>query len=362
MKKYAFLLMLVFAAITGFAQQGYYTVYGNVTEHDTKAPMTGASVFAQNTTFGTVTDAAGNFKLQLPNGGYDLVITFTGYETESMHITTSAGEQKIELKQKDKTLEAVAVVASSEVKDGWEKYGDFFQENFIGKTLNSKNCIIKNKEVLKFFFSKRKNRLKIISSEPLVIENNALGYRVKYALDSFLYEYDTKACTYIGYPLFEEMKAGTETQAAEWNKKRLVAYNGSLLHLMRSIYTKDLKKQGFEIQFLVDNNGKDEAISPKSIYAALNYDKDDSTHTVEITPNQKKLAILYNNETTDTAYLAANPGEPVKFQLSYIFFVNAPSIVIEENGYHFDQNDIIVNGWMAWEKVADMLPYDFKQP
>ena len=361
MKQIGFLLMMFVAGFTSLAQTGYYTISGTVTERDTKMPMNGASVFAQNTTFGTVTDANGNFKLMLPNGGYDLVITFTGYETESIHIST--GDQKntdIQLKQKDKTLEAVAVVASNEVKDGWEKYGDFFQENFIGKTPNSKDCVIKNKEVLKFYFSKRRNRLRIISTEPLLVENTALGYRIKYALDSFLYEYDTKACSYVGYPLFEEMTPTNETQAADWRTKRILAYNGSLLHFMRSVFTKDLKKEGFEVQFLVDLNGKDSALTLKDIYSAIHYDKDDSTQTVEITPNQKKLAVLYTKETPDAAYLTANPDEPLKFQLSYILFANAPSIVIEQNGYHFNQEDIVVNGWMSWEKVADMLPYDFK--
>ena len=71
------------------------------------------------------------------------------------------------MKQKEKALEDVVVRASNEVKDGWEKYGDFFTDNFVGKTTNSKKCVIQNKEVLKFYFYKKRNRLKVLASAPL---------------------------------------------------------------------------------------------------------------------------------------------------------------------------------------------------
>src|SRR5687768_3503774 len=69
--------------------QSYYTVYGKVISSETKQPLQGASVFAENTTLGTATDEEGNFKLALPDGGYTLAITFTGYNTESKRISNA---------------------------------------------------------------------------------------------------------------------------------------------------------------------------------------------------------------------------------------------------------------------------------
>ena len=85
-------------------------------------------------------DASGNFKLLLPNGGYNLVVTFTGYHTETKRISTGDAENKsivIEIKQQQKEMQDVVVKATYEVADGWEKYGNFFLENFIGKTATS---------------------------------------------------------------------------------------------------------------------------------------------------------------------------------------------------------------------------------
>ena len=258
------------------AQTNGYVIIGKVMDADTKMPLQGASVFAQNTTTGTATDAQGNFTLRLQNGGYDLIVTFTGYQTVNKRITTADAQNNnliIEVKQKEKALQDVVITSSNEVRDGLVKYGDFFVDNFIGKTANSKACSIKNKEALKFYFSKKKNRLKVLAAEPLEIENLALGYSIKYTLDSFTHEYGTEFSTYSGYPLFKDMPPANEAQKMLWQSNRLKAYYGSMLHFMRSVHNKTLKEDGFEIQFVAGNNDKETAVPITDFYGALNYTK-----------------------------------------------------------------------------------------
>ncbi|UEG51029.1 carboxypeptidase-like regulatory domain-containing protein [Ferruginibacter lapsinanis] len=363
MKKIVSLFSLLLILAEGFSQSTYFTISGKITDAVTKAPLQAASVFAQNTTFGTATDAEGNFTLYLPNGGYDLVVTYTGYETETKRISTTDADNKnifLELKQKEKSMEVVAIVSSNEVKDGWEKYGYFFKDNFIGSTPFSQNCVLLNQDSLKFYFSKRKNRLKVLANTPLEIQNNALGYKIKYTLDSFTYEYATQTATYSGYPLFEEMQPTDIAQQELWKQNRLNAYNGSILHFMRSVYSKNLKKEGFEIQFVTKNNDIENAITLKDFYGAINYSKDDSTQTVDFSPNQPDMAVLYKKEEPAAEYIAQNDDSPKKFQLSILSINPSHSIVIEQNGYYYDQDNITINGYWTWEKVADMLPYDYK--
>lgn len=362
MKKIILFLATVFFTAGAIAQTGYYTVSGKIIDAVTQAPMQAASVFAQNTTMGTVTDAEGNFKMLLPNGGYDLVITYTGYQTETKRITTSDADTKIviTLKQKEKAMEDLVIKSTNEVKDGWQKYGDFFLENFIGKTANSSMCTIKNKDDIKFYFSKKRNRLKVLSEVPIEIVNEALGYTIKYALDSFTYEYNTQVSLYTGYPLFEEILPATEVQRVQWNNNRMEAYKGSILHLMRSIYHKQIKEEGFEIQFLVKQNEKDTAIMLKNLYGALNFNLDDSSQTAEILPNQTEVAVIYNKGVPEAAYITANPNDPGKFQLSVFSFTPKESIGIEQNGYYYEQSSVTISQYLAWKRMADMLPYDFK--
>ena len=48
------------------------------------------------------------------------------------------------------------------------------------------------------------------------------------------------------------------------------------------------------------------------------------------------------------------------FQLSTIFFPKGESFFIEPNGYFYDQEDIITNGYLGFKKMGDMLPYDYE--
>ncbi|MBS1496938.1 MAG: carboxypeptidase-like regulatory domain-containing protein [Bacteroidetes bacterium] len=361
MKSFLVLIGVFLFSVTTYSQS-FYKVSGKIFDANTLQPLQGASVFAQNTTIGTASDAQGNFTLYLPNGGYDLVITFTGYKTDTKRVTTGDEINKnieIHLSQKEKEMADVTIVANSEVKDGWEKYGNFFLEEFIGKSSNSKNCTIKNPEALKFYFSKRKNRLKVLASEPLQIENKSLGYDITYTLDSFTHEYNSEISLYTGYPLFSEIPTTDSLQKEQWARARTKAYLGSTLHFMRSIYQQSLKEEGFEIQFLVKTNDKQMAIPLKNEYAALHYQKDDSTHTVEILPNQLDVGVIYTKEKPSENYLKLNTGEPSDFQFSVLSFLPQQSIIIEQNGYYYEQNELSISGYWAWSKIADMVPYDY---
>ena len=361
MKKSILFLLIAFYSISAFSQSGY-TISGKIIDEATKQPLQGASVFAENTTIGTATNDQGFFTLRLPGGGYSIAVTFTGYQTETKRVTAGdAGnnEMVIEIKQKEKAMEEFVVKSTSEVADGLAKYGEFFLDNFIGKTANSKQCYIKNKEVLKFFYYRRTKRLKILATAPLEIVNDALGYTVKYQLDSFVHEYNTQVSLYTGNPLFQEMQSTDQAQVEKWNAARKVAFNGSILHFMRSMYNKKLKEEGFEIQFIVKSNEKETAVPVKNFYGAVNYNMDDSSKMVDIFPRQKEVAVIYKNEGSSDMYLATNTDASSKFQLSVLSFLPDESLNIEQNGFYFEQNDITINGYWAWEKVGDMLPYNF---
>ena len=344
-----------------FSQINYYVVKGKVIDKNTKRPLQAASVFAQNTTFGEASNADGNFTIKLPDGGYSLVASFTGYETEAIRINNTSSQNDslvFELSPKEKSLEEVTIAISNEVKDGWQKYGEFFIQNFIGQSKFAKQCVIKNPEVLHFYFSKKRNRLKVLATEPLTVNNFALGYNLKFTIDSFTNNYNTHTNLFIGYPLFEEMQ-GTPEQQQTWRENRSVAYKGSMLQLMRSIYNRTLEKDGFELQFIIKNNDEEIPIPLQNLYGALNYEKDDSTNTVEFRPNQNEVAVIYKNAKPEQAYLDSDASIKKDFQLSTLFFAPGESIIIEQNGYYYDQTDITANGYLGFKKTGDMLPYDY---
>lgn len=354
MKKYFFITLFMAFALAGLSQT--FLVSGKVIDAETKQPLQGASVFCVQTTIGTVVNSEGRFSMNLPNGGYELGISFSGYETVTMRIndqTSGIADKVWELNQKQKSLEEVSIVFTSEIKDGWEKYGSFFKEQFIGTSDNAKNCIITNPEVLRFYYYKKKDKLKVVSREDLIVNNNALGYQVRYQLDSFIHEFKSGATESTGIPFFQPMKSN-ESDSLRWAENREGAYYGSLLHFFRCYYDSTLNLNGYKIELVDEKTTIPMQI--KNPYDSNHYNKT-KNNELELGYNGK-LRVQFKEEKPSPIYLAEKKlPSTTPFQISIIKFLN--NIVIEENGYFYDQRSLFYSGYWDWEKLGDMLPYDF---
>lgn len=339
-----------------FIAKSQITISGKVVDSASHEPLQGASVFAQNTTQGTVTSAGGEFSLQLKSGGYELIISYTGYITQEVRITENKDQQiEIVLIKEDKTLSEVVIQSSNEVMDGWEKYGDFFISHFIGATPFSEKCTIQNKDVVKFFYYRRSDKLKVMATEPLLIVNDALGYDLRYQLDSFVYYYKTDLSSYRGTCFFTE-KLGTVSQAMVWKTNREKAYFGSRLHFMRSVYDSTVKQSGFTISELNANDKTKFSLLTKPLSEKY-YSVIDSLDEVEIYYPQK-ISVTYVKAVPENQYLEQfKLPMDVGVQISYIDILNP--ITIKQNGYYYDQRDWINQGYWSWKNLADLLPYDY---
>ncbi|MBL7745699.1 MAG: carboxypeptidase-like regulatory domain-containing protein [Chitinophagaceae bacterium] len=351
--RHVFVFLLLVSSVISYAQ---YTVYGRIVDSATKEPMGGASVFCQNTTIGTATNKQGEFSLSLKSGGYELIISYTGYQTKQIKINHSDGRiPDIEMIKEDKSLGEVVIKSSNEVKDGWEKYGSFFLEHFIGATPNAAKCTLMNPEVLKFYFLKKSNKLRVLATDALQIENKALGYNMRYQLDSFIYYYNNDINLYRGYCLYSEME-GNDSLKRAWYVNRRNAYSGSKLHFMRSYYDSTVAEEGFSIDLLDENNAtKFNRVS--DVYDTLYYGALDSTGQIEIW-FPRKISVTYAKKKPEPEYLKKyNLPKNVPIQISYIELIDG--IAIKENGYYYEQKDWINQGYWSWKNLADQLPYDY---
>ena len=349
-----FLLFSFFLSFTAFSQEKTFPIDG-IIQDKSGQPLIGASVFCQNTTVGTLSKADGSFHLRLANGGYDLVISYTGYETQSIRIGKDHNPTdtlRVQLKEQDKSLEQAVVTGSAEVADGWAKYGQFFLDNFVGTTPNAAQCTLDNKEVLKFYFYKKRNKLRIKAAEPLVVTNNALGYRIRYQLDSFVYDYTGNIGSYAGYPLFESLE-GSSDQQQSWKQNRLNSYSGSRLHFIRSWYDSTLDEEGYVLELADSGSNKMKRVD--NPYDPKIFSRDSGDVQISV---QGRLRVSYTSQAPDRKYLLQN-----KYPLTTAAQISAIDItggfVIEENGYFYDQADVSNIGYWAWKKLAELLPYDY---
>ena len=333
-----------------------FNVSGRIIDSASKEPLVGASVYCQNTTVGTVTNKDGQFSLSLKSGGYELIISFTGYQTKQIQISQADNNiPAIEMVKEDKSLGEVIVKTSNEVKDGWEKYGSFFLDHFIGTTPNASRTKLQNPEVLHFYLLKKSNKLRVLATEPLLIENKALGYQLRYQLDSFIYYYNTDINSYRGFCLYSELE-GSDSLRQAWTANRKNAYYGSKLHFMRSYYDSAVVEEGFAIDMLEENNDRN-FTQISSPYDTTYYGALDSTLQIEVW-FPRKISVTYSKKKPEPEYLKQHKlPKNVAIQISYIDLKDA--IAIKENGYYYDQKYWINQGYWGWKNLADQLPYDY---
>jgi len=353
MKKTSIVALLLFSSLLSFAQ---FIISGKVLDADTKEPLAAASVFAQNTTRGTTTDANGVFNLPLDKGGYELVISFTGYVPKSITVGKENSQQlMVELSKADNSMSEVIVKSSNEVPDGWEKYGSFFIKYFIGATPFADSCTLLNPQSLKFLYYKKSDRLKVLATEPLQISNRSLGYNLRYEMDSFVYHFKTDMNSYRGLCLYTEME-GSPEELATWNKNRRDAYLGSRLHFLRSYYDSTLKQEGFTVD-IVSKAGSNKFYRLANPYDTAYYYYSDSTDDVELY-FPLKVGIGYHKAAPLKEYLQQNNlAADVRVQYTYADLLDG--IIIKPNGYFFDQKSWVSQGYWSWKNIADQLPYDY---
>lgn len=347
-------VLLFLISLHGFSQA---VISGQVVDAETKLPLEGASVFAQNTTKGVITNKEGAYRITLNKGGYELIVSFTGYENQRINIEASEDKQlNIEMKKEEKSMDAVVITASNEVKDGWEKHGAFFLDHFIGSTPLSDSCILLNPEVLKFYYYKRSDRLKVLATEPLQIANKSLGYNLRYQLDSFVYYNKTAINSYRGSCLYTPMEGDVEQQHL-WNEARKATYAGSRIHFLRSYYDSTLSQNGFTVDMLSSTtaNKFDRLSNP---YDTSYYFFDDSTGNAELW-FPKKVSIVYSKKAPEKEYLQQfKLPLDVKLQISYVDL--ADGILIKPNGFFLDQRSWTNQGYWSWKNLSDQLPYDYE--
>jgi hypothetical protein len=355
MRKLRFFFLSGFSFLSLIAS-AQYNFKGKIIDSASREPLAGASVFCQNTTIGTATNKQGEFSLELKSGGYDLIITYTGYKIKELRINSGdLSLDNIEMVKEEKSLGEVIITSNNEVKDGWEKYGTFFVDHFVGTTPNAGKFTIENPEVLKFYYLKRSNKLRVLASEPVIMQNAALGYNLRYQLDSFVYYYNTDINTYRGYCLFTEME-GDDNLKKTWAKNRRNAYFGSKLHFMRSYYDNAVEQEGFLIEMLQDGSTT-KFNRLNNLYDTAYYGALDSVGEVEIW-FPRLISVSYTKSRPEKEYLEMF-GLPldVLTQNSYINLRNA--VGIKENGYFYDQRDWVNQGYWGWKNIADALPYDY---
>lgn len=396
--KQLIIIIFLFLSASTFADQVIkgFVVYQN------RISVKNASVYFNYTSKHTFTNKDGYFELKVSEGYHDLIISFAGFKT-IVH--------KIKVTKYNSSLTFILVkkptLNSQAVKDinVWKHHLKIFNEAFIGKTALAQGCIITNPEVLSFKFNPSKGELTATSKTPLQIKNKSLGYLISYDLKEFTSSIIN--LSYDGYVYYKKLK-GNNLQEQLWKENRLLAYKGSRMHFIRSLVNKNLESQGF---FVYQFNRLPNPNAPNSIEAQKaretvlkNYNSQefdsitkpskkaiDSARVVlkklslpkfsDVIYNKKPsynkmvvkqnddyfikfngyLKIIYTGEGEEKLYLQSNYVKSIReagYQITNLDLLSS-SIMIDKSGAVHKPLSLLMEGYWAFKRIADLLPLDY---
>jgi hypothetical protein len=381
-------LLFLFAALSNsiYAQQGT-PLSGKVTDQQGN-PIAGASVYLSHTSKGVTSSVSGEFHLEnAPEGRYELVISAIGYQTKVIPVSSDHYPENLKISLAQRATEMAAVVIEATDKNGWQKYGKYFTDNFIGTTPNARYCKIVNRDALRFRFSEKNNRLTVKADEPIIIENNALGYKVSFLLIEFSADFNANTVAYYGYPFFGDLKASGGKQQHAFANNRRQAYDGSLMHFMRAVYDDKIRDEHFIVKATISRPNVEKervkkaldtadthqsapkpgnAISEDSLryYKKVLKQRDTLTHAESLVSLKEMIIktgghskFLFFNNTMEVVYAGANNKRANRSQIT----LKTPEAVeIMKNGSYFSPLELVTfKYWGQYEKICNMLPFDY---
>lgn len=391
------LILLLICCLFTLPLLAQHKIQGRVADELTSEPLEFVSVYINTTTIGTATNAKGEFTLQVPDGRYELIVSFLGYEPIIYQVNTEALPKAILFKLRPKAHKLTEVVVEGNRDPEWYQNLETFKQNFLGRSEFGRQCKLLNPKVLTITYDPQTALLEVKSDKPLQIENPALGYKIEYLLTDFKFYIRDGYVIYLGYPKYTLMEGGKGKQR-RWSRNRARAYQGSAMHFVRALRQRQLEEQGFNLRRLYrqpnPNRPTDEEIAAvretaKAAGGSINLDatstdilararlpkvieqldRNPVPYADYLTFNGDEvrmqfehfMQVVYTGEKEEMAYVQLlkpfNPPKPT-FQTS-VLSLKADHVLLDKNGSIYEPLDVLFEGYWSFEKLGDMLPLDY---
>ncbi|MFN2261690.1 MAG: carboxypeptidase-like regulatory domain-containing protein [Psychroflexus sp.] len=315
--------------------------------------LSGASIYFDASTLGTITDENGKFKLQKPEAQYaKLVISFLGFETMIISKPKSTVFYKVILQPSDQQLDEVLVQAPPFTRKAMMKV---FRREFLGETRAGSRSEILNEDVIFFKFNLETNTLFGYSREPIQVSNPYLAYNITFDLVEFMAEFNLKTLSknymkksfFAGTSYFENVSENKN----RFFRRRKKAYLGSSLHFFRALAQRKLKAEEF------------------SIFHKGFFIKPDDVFKIEQQDNIFEIQIL-GNDFAEMKIFGLNTKKKFRKQISVLYEENRnkqteivftkKSFKVDFQGNYDEIHSISFIGEMSKAKLGEMLPLNYR--
>ncbi len=331
------------------------TFTGKVVDIITKEPLAGVNIFLSGTTYGDATKSDGTFIFSMPKKGrFNLVVSFIGYKNISIPLILDDPATVYHLFELEKdVLNLAEIEVHSRKNRSWEKAYEDFKEFFLGRDEYAYFTKILNPTVLEFSWDKSQNMHSVSASQPLLIQNNAMGYEVNVLLQEIEFNPRTNGGFYTILPRFSEMAPPDTAKSKVWKFNRNQIYIGSSRHFFKTLSLGKLNESKFTI--LPDSS----SIKPVQdstrlkLYFPSDWEQISKNYVAFHIP-ERKFQVGYNLEY-DRKGRVKNRNQISTISLKGI----SDLILIDHNGLLYNPAFIQFLGKWEADRFAKHLPIDF---
>jgi hypothetical protein len=331
-------MILAFMQSTLTAQEFTNKVAGRVMEEKTGRPIADVNVYISETTIGTSTDKDGYYTIsKVPSGTHELVASKIGFQSNFKTFTVDKNEEvELTFYLKETVYELEQVKVKDARPDKWISKLEFFKSTLLGNSPFTDDCKFENPEIIEFSGSPA-GKLDATAPKPLIITNNALGYKLEILLKSYIWKGNEQRIQYKIQPKFQDITPESKQEYQTWVKNRQEAYEGSIDHLLNSLIENNYKKEGFRIYISILPKKHQKVSQREEIHSAekiLRRFADTKNYVLHF---QNFLQVEYGNETS-------------WLKLLY------PNVLIDEYGQPHDPVPFERHGAWAESGLSEMLP------
>jgi len=338
-------------------------VRGRILDAETGTPLARTHVFVAQSMNGTVTDSTGRFRLNAVHpGAKRLYVSRVGYSNRAIDLQPAPGRtQTFSIRLEPEVLKSPPVTVTAERDEEWYERLERFKRLFIGPSEHADDCSLVNPEVLRFE-KKWWGKFEAQAAKPLVIENRALGYRLKYFLKEF--EERGSVIRWDGEPLFEPLTPKDSLEAARWRQNRREAYRGSLRHFLDALLDDRLDEAQFDLYRLPRASAFRHTSRADRIPTSRDRILDpspDSTHHLSV---RGRLEVIYRGAPESEAYLewADLSRPPREVQTSQIKLNQSP-VHVDPYGQIVEPYGATLYRYFAFTtRLATLLPREYEPP
>ncbi|WP_188937622.1 TonB-dependent receptor [Dyadobacter endophyticus] len=361
---HCFCVLLLFLASPCRSQDQNWQIAGTVYDEAGKA-LPSVTVYLNNTSLGTSTDKAGNFRINVP-ARYkkaELVASFVGYKPEVKLLQATPDRTANVVFKLDLNNTIREVIIKGKRDKHWRRKWRIFNNGLLGDSPFARQCTILNPESITLGLDEATGRVTATSTEPVLIENLALGYRIRFHMNKF--ESDGKKTFLSGYKFFESLLADNPEKQQKQLRNRDIAFKDSFRNFLVALSKNNLEANGIEMftmkttrEFYLTKiplereviNGNFTPVTADSVCVF------DKTRGNFILHSRYPLLVfqrrLYNSASVFSDY---------PFKYSQIVLPNAYCL-FTDNGWLVTPNGITIHDAWAREGFAEMLPIDHPLP